>query len=251
VITREKLFGSDIMLKREHFRLKETVATIIAEEDSYIEAAKEEIKKRRNEIEQFIRKDKFFEVSLKPYKCSKEDPKIIKKMCGSSEKLNVGPMATVAGVIAEYAVKAMVSKGAKHAIIDNGGDIAIFSDRTVRVGIYTGNRYTGRFAFQVLPMDKILGICTSSGKIGHSLSFGNTDAVTVISHDVSVADAAATALGNLVYTIHDTKNAFKILDDIEEITGATIIIDDKIGLWGNVSQIIPAKVPYELITRGR
>jgi ApbE superfamily uncharacterized protein (UPF0280 family) len=241
----------DTPLKREHFQQKETIVTIIAEKGTYIETAKKEIRKRRNEIEQFIQEDEFFENSLKPYSCSKKGPEIIKKMCESSEKLNVGPMATVAGIIAEYAVKAMISKGAKHAIVDNGGDIAIFSNRTVNVGIYTGNRCTGRFAFQVLSKDEILGICTSSGKIGHSLSFGNTDAVTVISHDVAVADAAATALGNLVYTRQDVKNAFKVLDGINEIIGAAVIIGDKIGLWGDVPQIVTVDVPYKLITRGR
>jgi len=240
----------DGRLKKEHFQFKETIATIIAEKDAYIEAAKKEIRKRRNEIEQFIQKDKSFEVSLKPYNYSEKDPEIIKKMCESSEKLNVGPMATVAGVIAEYAVKAMISKGAKHAIVDNGGDIAIFTNRTINVGIYTGDKKTNRFAFKVLPKNEILGICTSSGKIGHSLSFGNTDAVTAISHDVAVADAAATALGNLVYARQDIKNAFKILDTIKEVTGAVIVIDDKIGIWREVPQIVPANVSYELITRG-
>jgi len=187
-------FNSDNEIKREHFQLKETITTIIAEKDKYIETAKGEIKKRRNEIEQFIQDDEFFEACLKPYDFSKKDPEIIRKMCESSEKLNVGPMATVAGIIAEYAVKAMVSKGAKYAIVDNGGDIALFSNRIVNIGIFTGKQCTGKLAYQVLPDDRILGICTSSAKIGHSLSFGNTDAVTVISHNVALADAAATAL---------------------------------------------------------
>jgi ApbE superfamily uncharacterized protein (UPF0280 family) len=68
---------------------------------------------------------------------------------------------------------------------------------------------------------------------------------------VAIADAAATALGNLVYSKNDIKKAFKILEEIIEVKGAIIAIDDKIGLWGNVPQIIPTKVPYELITRGR
>ncbi len=172
-------------------------------------------------------------------------------MCRSSEKLNIGPMSTVAGIIAEYAVKAMVSKGAKHAIVDNGGDLALFSDRTITIGIYTGNQSTGKLAFRISPKNKILGLCTSSGKIGHSLSFGNTDAVIVISNNISIADAAATALGNLVNKGGDIKDAFKILKGIEEISGVTIIIDEKIGFWGNVPEIFTANVPYELITRGR
>jgi ApbE superfamily uncharacterized protein (UPF0280 family) len=244
-------FKKDNEIKKVQFQLKETITTIIAEKDTYIETAKREIQKRRKEIEQFIQNDEFFEATLKPYNCSIKDPEIIRKMCASSEKLNVGPMATVAGIIAEYAVEAMVAKGVKYAVVDNGGDIAIFSNRVVNVGIYTGIQCTEKLAFQVLPKNRILGICTSSGKIGHSLSFGNTDAVTVISHNVALADAAATALGNVVYSRQDVKNAFKIFNGIDEIIGATAIIGDKIGLWGDVPQIVTADVPYDLITRGR
>lgn len=249
-MSRDQIFDNDIVFKREHFQLKETIVNIIAEEDFHIEVAKREIQKCRNEIEQFIRKDDFFEVTLEPFKCSRNDPEIIKKMCKSSEKFNIGPMSTVAGIIAEYAVKAMVSNGAKRAVVDNGGDIALFSDKTVAVGVYTGNQSTGHFALQVLSENKFIGICTSSGKIGHSLSFGNADAVTVISHDISLADAAATALCNFVNAENDIKDAFKILGGIKEITGAMIIIDDKVGLWGEVPEIIYAKVPFELITKG-
>lgn len=237
-------------MKRERFQLRETIVTIIAENDVHIESAKKEIQKCRNEIEQFIRKDRFFRITFEPYRCSKDEPEIIRKMCKSSEKLNVGPMSTVAGVIAEQAVKAMISKGAQYAIVDNGGDIALFSYKTVNVGIYKGKQSAGHFAFQVLPKNEIIGICTSSGNIGHSLSFGNADAVTVISHDISLADAAATALGNLVNTEKDIKGAFKVLENIGEIIGAMVIIDNKIGLWGDVPQIVRANVPYELITKG-
>lgn len=236
---------------KEHFEFKETIVTIIAENYYYIDIAKKQIKKCRKEIEGFIRKNQFFRDALKPFSYNKKDPEIIKKMCKSSKKLKVGPMATVAGVIAEYAVKAMVSKGAKHAIVDNGGDIAIFTDRLVNIGIYTGNKSTNRFAFQLPQTNKIFGICTSSSNVGPSLSFGDSDAVTVFSHDVAIADAAATAIGNLVNEEKDIKNGFRFLSNIDEIIGSIIIIDNKIGLWGNAPQIVPAIVPYELITRGR
>lgn len=236
---------------KELFQLKETIVNITTEKKYYIEVAKKEIQKRRKEIEKFIHKDNYFGFSLKPYKCSNKDPEIIKKMCKASQKLKIGPMSTVAGIIAEYAIKAMISKGAKHAIVDNGGDIAIFSNKTINVGIYTGNQQTNKFAFQVSPKNKILGICTSSSNIGPSLSFGNTDAVTVISHNLAVADAAATALGNLVHSNQDIKKAFRILKKIKEVKGAMIIINDKIGLWGEIPKIAPVDVPYDLITRGR
>jgi len=250
VITQQKLLKNNSKLKKEHFQLKETIATIVAENDFYIEIAKEEIENRRNDIEQFIKENKDFVGALKPLNYIKNAPEIINKMCESSVKLNVGPMATVAGIIAEYAVKAMIADGAKHAIVDNGGDIAIFSDRAINVGIYTGNIYTDGFALKIEPKNQIYGVCTSSGKIGHSLSFGNCDAVTVLSHNLSVADAAATALGNLVQTRRDIKNAFNILEDVDEIIGAVIFVGDHVGIWGKIPRIIRADVPYELITRG-
>ena len=246
----ERIFEEDLSLKRRHYQLNETIVTIIAEKNYYIEVAIEAIKKCRREIEQFIRNDNCFEITLKPYKCPNNAPEIIKRMCTSSEKFNIGPMSTVAGIIAEYALKAMISRGAKHAIVDNGGDIALFSNRTVKIGLYTGNRYTGQFAFEISPQDKVLGICTSSGKIGHSFSFGNTDSVTIFSNDVAIADAAATAFGNLVNTADEIENASKILDNVKEIIGATIVIDNKIGFWGKVPQIVQARIPYELITKG-
>jgi ApbE superfamily uncharacterized protein (UPF0280 family) len=239
-----------ITLKREHFQVKETIVTIISEKKIFIEEAKKEIIKKRNEIEEYIRKNEFFEITFNSYNYNNNDPEIIKKMCISSKKFNIGPMSTVAGIIAEYAVKAMVSKGAKYAIVDNGGDIAIFSDRTVNVGIYTGNQKTSDLAFQIPPSKKIFGICTSSGKIGHSFSFGNTDAVTVFSENLSLADAAATILGNLVNKKRDIEKAFRILEDIREISGAMIILDNKFGLWGKIPRIVPANVTYDLITKG-
>jgi len=145
----------------------------------------------------------------------------------------------------------MVSNGSKYAIVDNGGDIAIFSNKKVNVGVYTGNENTGCLAFEILPKNKITGVCTSSGKIGHSFSFGNSDAVTVFSKNISVADAAATIIGNIVNRKKDIKKAFRIIENITDITGAMIVIDDKIGLWGNVPKIVAVNVPYELITRGR
>jgi len=238
-------------LIRKHYQNKETIVTIIAEKDCFIATAINEIKIRRKEIENFILKDSFFKVTLEPYKCSEDAPEIIKKMCIASKKLNIGPMSTVAGVIAEYAVKSMIAAGAKLAIVDNGGDIALFSDRPLKVGLYTGRSSTGKFAFQVLPTNKILGICTSSGLIGHSLSFGNCDSATVISYDLSIADAAATVLGNQVFCEKDVKKAFNILDNIKEIIGATIIFNNKIGLWGKLPRIIPANVSFDLVTRGR
>jgi len=249
-LKQQTILKSQNSFKREHFQLKETIVTIIAENDYYIEIAKNEIIKRRNEIEQFIKKDDFFEVTYEPYEPPIDAPESIQKMCNSSEKFKIGPMSTVAGTISEYAVRAMKKAGAKHAIVDNGGDISVYSKYRVNIGIYTGNKVYDQLALQIQPTgDKILGICTSSGWIGHSHSFGNTDAVTIISNNVSLADAAATSLGNQVKQKSDINSAFKILQNKPDIICAIIFINGYVGLWGKVPKFVYANIPYKIITK--
>jgi len=244
------VFESDIVTKRVNFQLNETVVTIITDKKCYVDAAINEIIKCRKEIKKYIEKNPVFNDTLDPFICEKNSPDIIKKMCGSSEKFNIGPMSTVAGIIAEYSLKKMISLGARHAIVDNGGDIALVTNRPIKIGLYTGRKYTGQFAFNILPQDQILGICTSSGKIGHSFSFGNTDSVTIFSRDVALADGAATAVANQINTGDEIEQGCKILDRVDGIIGATVVIDNKIGFWGKVPEIVEANVPYKLITQG-
>jgi len=236
-------------LIRQHFQDKETIVTIIAEKEDFIKAAIDEIENKRKDIQKYIQKDNFFKVTFEPYQIKNKAPEIIKKMCDSSSKFNLGPMSTVAGIIAEYSLKAMIRKGAKNAIVDNGGDIALISDRTLTIGIHTGNKKTNKLAFEIPATNKILGICTSSGKIGHSFSFGNTDASIVISEDLALADAAATALGNSVKNKEDIQKSFKILENKKGIQGSIVFIDEKIGIWGEIPSLLQANIPDNKITR--
>jgi hypothetical protein len=170
-------------------------------------------------------------------------------MCNASNEFEIGPLSTVAGIIAEYALKAMIDAGAKYAIIDNGGDIAVYTTKVVNIGVYTGeNKH--RIAYQIKPIKDILGICTSSGKIGHSFSFGNADAVTIFSKNIALADAAATAVANLVNSEEDIEDALKILNKVKGIIGAIIFIDGKVGFWGIIPRIVAADFPIKKITKG-
>ena len=235
---------------REKFEHKETIVTITSEDKRYIEIGKKQILKTRKQIEKYIEKNPFFKETLKPFDCKKSDPAIIKKMCLCSEKFNIGPMSTVAGTIAESALKSMISNGAKHAIVDNGGDIALYSNKPINIGIFTGYNSTNKLAYIIPPTNEIFGICTSSGNIGHSLSFGNTDAVTVFSKNVIVADAAATAIGNFIEKFSDIRDSLNIFSGIDEIQGSVVFIDNNIGLWGKIPKIIQAEIPFNLISRG-
>jgi len=242
---------ADIMpeIIRERFRLKETIVTISAKDQRYIEAAKQSIAEQRAYLERFILKDPFFALTLDPYDCPTEGaPNIVKQMIHSSNAFGIGPMSAVAGVIAKLAVECMLDAGSTYAIVDNGGDIAILNDQTVLIGIYAGSSFLQNLALEIPARDKLLGIATSSGTVGPSISFGYADAATVISHDPALADAAATALGNAVSLDGPLAEAFKVIDHTA-IEGALVIRGKEMALWGELPKLRSAEIDPTLITR--
>lgn len=234
---------------REHFQLKETIVTISAREQEHIEAAKKSIRAQRKYLEDFIEKDPFFQLTLDPYDISIDNaPDIVQQMVRCSAVFGIGPMSAVAGVIAKFAVEAMIEAGATYAVVDNGGDISILNDQPALVGIYAGTSPIRDIAFEVQSHTEPLGICTSSGTVGPSISFGCADAATVISKDPALADAAATALGNAVQDEVALEKCFKAIDK-PGIDGALVIRGDGMAMWGELPRLRRARVGAERITR--
>jgi len=248
------MITSDLMpeILREHFQLKETIVTISARERSHIEAAKRSIREQRKLLEDFIRTDPFFMITLEPYDLQADDednaPEIVLQMIRCSSAFGIGPMAAVAGVIAKYAVEAMMEAGATYAVVDNGGDISLLNDETIVVGIYAGASPIRDLAFELPPRAEPLGIATSSGTVGPSISFGCADAATVISQDPALADAAATALGNAVQAEGPLEECFRAIDR-PGIDGALVIRGEEMALWGELPKLRRARVGAERITR--
>jgi len=225
---------------KEGFRLKETFVWITADEKKYIEIAKEAIKQRRKELERFVRWHPYFLVTLESYRIEERDkiPAIVIRMIESAGKFGIGPMSAVAGTLAEFAVDAMRDAGATHAMVDNGGDVALISNREVLVGIYAGESpFSNRIALKINPSSSLLGICTSSGTVGHSISFGTADAATVISNSASLSDAAATALCNSVTDAHSIPKSFHSIKHAEGIEGALIIYNDNLATFCKIPEI--------------
>lgn len=189
----------------------------------------------RQEIEQYIRKDRQFISTLSPYKVGDDAPEIIKIMCQASKEYSVGPMASVAGVIAEWVGRKLLQKS-NFIIVENGGDIFLKGEGKLKLGLYAGDHspFTGRLCFEVNASDSALGVCTSSGTVGHSLSFGNADAVVAIAKDTALADAAATAIGNTVKTISDIEPAITREKEKGKLEGLIIAMGKHIGFWGNI-----------------
>lgn len=237
-------------MKRQRFRIKETIATIIAD-DEFIPVGLQEILCQRRYLEDYIREDCTFCRTLDPYKVPSNAPEIVRRMAEAGAKAGVGPMASVAGAIAEYALRAMKEAGAVHAIVDNGGDIAMILSHPVVVGLYAGKAQVRNIGLRFQPHQGLVGICTSSATVGPSLSLGKADAATVISKNVILADAVATALGNAIRSkdrkvIEEAMN----LHMRDEIEGMAVIINDMMGICGQILEIVKANVDYELITKG-
>lgn len=236
-------------LRKFRLKVKETGATVIAEE-VFFPFAEREVIRQREILENYISKNPDFLYSLKPIFVSDDSPEIVKRMAKASFRTCVGPMASVGGAISYFAVREMVKRGATHVIFENGGDIAMFISQPVTIGIYSGEKLQ-HLALRFKPRNSIVGVCTSSGKMGHSLSFGRADSVTVISEDPILADAVATSICNSIKNedpaeIEDVINKFLI----EKIEGVIVVIGDLIGLGGKLPEMFLTRIPHELITKG-
>ena len=219
----------------------------VKETDMFVHAAKhledvtrELVLKHRGYVEAYIQQNQEFAKTLNPYRIYGPAPIIIKDMAKAGKKTGVGPMAAVAGAIAEHVGKDLLSY-TDEVVVENGGDIFIKTGSPVTVGIFAGpSPFSMHIGLRVDPRKKPVSICTSSGTIGHSLSLGKADAVCVISKSCPLADAAATSIGNHVISKTDIQKAIEFGKNIDGVTGLVIIMGDRIGLYGKV-EIVPLK----------
>lgn len=190
--------------------------------------------KYRDLLERYIERHPSFLTSLEPVAVGDDAPRIVTEMAEAATKAGVGPMAAVAGAIAEFVGSELLAFSPE-IIIENGGDIYLNSLEKRVIGIYAGKSpLTGKLALEVSGQDMPMGICTSSGTVGHSLSFGKADAVVVLSPSATLADAAATAIANMIIQPSDIPNGIEFAQNIDGLKGVVIIQDEHIGVWGEV-----------------
>jgi len=202
------------------------------------DVTRELILKQRGYLETYIQQHPEFAITLQPWHVSGPAPLIIKDMATAAQKAGVGPMAAVAGAIAEH-VGAELLLHSKEIVVENGGDIFLKTDGPVTIGIFAGaSPLSLRIGLRIDPGNKPFAVCTSSGTVGHSLSLGKADAVSVVADSCSLADAAATAIGNQIQTKNDIQQALDAGKRIQGIKGLVIIIGDAIGMWGAL-EIVP------------
>jgi hypothetical protein len=226
-------------LFKENFTLKETQCTIISDKQQAIQTAIESIKRNRRELEIYIRANPKFLYTLTPIPAP-EKPLVAKLMAQAAEKAGVGPMAAVAGVIADLAVSEMTHEGCEVAVVEDGGEISAVSNTPVDVAVAAGDEpLSKRFGFRLTEFP--IGVATSSGRFSHALSFGDAEAATVFCKNAALADAAATAVGNVVKG-EDVGAAIKAGISkglsIEGVEGVLVIYKGQVGTAGKIPQII-------------
>jgi uncharacterized protein len=229
-------------LFREAFSYKDSNCNLIANSQAGIAAAKDSIMRNRTRLETYIAANPKFAWTLKPFPPPKE-PLIAKLMAEEAQKADVGPMAAVAGVLADLAVKDMLGAGCKIAVVEDGGEVSAVSDVPIDVGFAAGEEpLSRRFGFRLTEFPA--GVATSSGRFSHALSFGEAEAATVFCGEAGLADAAATAVGNVVKgenadgAIERGIAAGKAITGVE---GVLILYKGCTGTWGKIPQIIKVK----------
>ena len=198
----------------------------------------------RADLKSHIAHNQYFLHAMKPLKPKTDDlSPIVERMYESSDLCDVGPMACVAGTVSELSLDYLISCGSKNSIVENGGDIAVINSRTVLCGIFSNNPVLGNdIAFKIKKRHKPLGICTSSGKMGHSISFGLSDSVTVISKSPSIADGLATRIANGVNGEDSQERVYAGLetaDDYDDLfEGVLIVCGGNVATMGRLPDIV-------------
>jgi len=225
-------------LLHKEFLLRETKVKIFSNQHKFFHIAEKEIATQRKIIEDYIKKHPEFEASLTPLKALSNAPTIVKEMCYAGLLAGTGPFAAVAGSISEHACKAMLRSGAETALVENGGDIFVSASKPLKIAFYAGKKHpVNNLCIEINKEKSPIAICSSSSKMGHSISLGNCDLATVFAEQGAVADALATGLCNRVKCEQDLQKAIEWVASFKGVKGAIAVKGKKIALWGIASEL--------------
>jgi hypothetical protein len=213
--------------------VKETDLMVLANRE-FSREVRELVVRERQQLEGYIETHPEFAQSLNPWPEDPFAPPVVREMIAAGKRTGVGPMAAVAGAIAERVGRGLMPVNAE-VIVENGGDIFLKVIRPATVALFAGKSpLSQRIGIKIDPSLGPLGVCTSSGRVGHSLSFGQADAACVLAPSAALADACATALGNRVSNATAINPALEWVAEVPGIIGAVVIVGDKLGAWGRV-----------------
>ncbi|HAY22598.1 UPF0280 family protein [Desulfobacca acetoxidans] len=214
-------------------KMRETDLMILAERN-LSDAAMMVVMQQRRQLEHYIAQHPGFLETLIPWPPDVLAPSLVQAMIRATAQVNVGPMAAVAGAIADAVGQELLTRS-QEVIVENGGDIFLKITGPATMALFAGRSPLSlKVGIRLQPEQTPLGVCTSSGTVGHSLSLGRADAACVLASTAILADAAATALGNRVKESKDIPAALEWLGDIPDVWGGIVIVGEKLGAWGEV-----------------
>ena len=223
-------------LRKSEVLVRETDLQILASKDVK-ERATHLVLQYRAQLENYLTRRPAFLTSLVPQPFDPLAPPIAKAMLQAAQDTNVGPMAAVAGAVAEFVGSALLDES-EEIIVENGGDIFMSLQRDSVVAVFAGESpLSYRLGIKISSNRMPLGICTSSGTVGHSLSFGSSDSVTVLAPSTVLADAAATRLGNELKDDNDLNFTLAVAESLPGISGVLVIMGEKLGAWGEIELV--------------
>jgi len=224
-------------LKRFHVVCQET--DLMVQADQVLETqTREQVLVCRGHIEGYIQRYPTFATTLLPWQGETFAPPVVWQMIQAGQAAGVGPMASVAGAIAENVGRHLLGQ-CRQIVVENGGDLFLKTDETVVIGLFAGDSpLSMNVGIKIPPSENGVGVCTSSGTVGHSLSAGSADAVCVVSPSCALADAAATAIGNRIHTPRDIKDAIDFGKTITGVNGIVVVVNREMGGWGEI-ELVP------------
>lgn len=238
---KDRTYRDGLKLHRWHHftvRCKETDLWIAVDTPSFKEEmegfCQTFVQKLRKEMDDWIVGQEGYASAFTPVETPTDAPKIFRKMSEVAHTTGIGPMSAVAGAVAECIGVALKERfRVAEVIIENGGDIYVDLQNDINIGVFAGKSpLTGKVGVRIPARETPLGICTSSGTVGPSLSFGKADAMMIICKDVLLADSYATAFANLVQTENDIDEVIEKVSSVDTILSAIIIKNEKIGISG-------------------
>jgi ApbE superfamily uncharacterized protein (UPF0280 family) len=211
---------------------------MISAERPLEQLAQRALRRVREELEEYLAQDPEFGKALTPCPPREGAPEAALRMAAAASACGVGPMAAVAGAVAQWVGEALLQQ-TEQVVVENGGDIFLQTKQGRVAAIYAGTSpLSGKLGVRIGRKDGPLGLCTSSGTVGHSLSFGKADAAIVLAESAALADAAATALGNRIRTADDIEAGLGWLKSIGGVLGGAAVVGERMGAWGKM-ELVP------------
>jgi len=217
-----KVRESDLLILAERAMREEALGALVA---------------ARADIERYIERDPVFARTHRPHAVAADAPAIVREMAEAAAKWHVGPMAAVAGAVAEHVGRALTA-GSSAVVVENGGDVFALASRPVRFALFAGHAspFSGEIVFEVAA-DGGVGVCSSSGTVGPSFSYGRADAVAAIAGCAAEADAAATAIANTILEEPDVDRVMANPEFRSRLLGLVVAKGGRLGVWGNLTLV--------------